>query len=315
MTSAVRLKSLEARQPPEVRRRRVATSHRAQDPVVAGLKGHVEVASRRGGLAKRRDQVVVHVVDLDRRESEPLQTGHSACLADEPRQREAGVAIPEAPEVDPGQDDLAMALTNPLLDLGEHGRGTAAARGTAYERDHAEGAAEAAAVLHLDERTDPIEARVRLHAPDCTHVPCHRFRDLFASPGDDDDVFRKTLHRLVAEVRRTAGHVDPSVRPCRPGSGLAGLRHRLVRDAARVHHRNIRPIGALVVSVRDQPLTQRLSVRVGHLAAEEPDREGGHSGRESTRARTDRPPTRRRFGAHDARTAPVRVSSYGNNPP
>ena len=47
---------VEAGQPTEVRRRRVSAAHRAQDPIVAGLERHVEVAPRHGRLPQGGDR-------------------------------------------------------------------------------------------------------------------------------------------------------------------------------------------------------------------------------------------------------------------
>ena len=97
-------------EPAQVRRGRVAAAHRAQDAVVAGLERHVQVPADGRRLAQRGDELVVDVVDLDRAEPQPLEPGRRARLADEPRQVVAGVAVAEAAEVDPGEDDLAVAL-------------------------------------------------------------------------------------------------------------------------------------------------------------------------------------------------------------
>src|SRR4051812_42950436 len=115
-------------------------------------------------LAQRVDQLAVDVVHLDRREAQAREPGNRADLAHEARQLVPGVAVAVAAEVDPGEDDLAMSLFDPPVRLREHRAGGAAARGTAHERDHAEVAGEAAAVLDLDERSNAIEACVCLHA-------------------------------------------------------------------------------------------------------------------------------------------------------
>ena len=106
-------------------------------------------------------------IDESRSRSTP---GSRAGLADEPRQRVAGLAVAEAAEVDAGEDDLAVALRDAALDLAEHRVGAAAARRPADERDHAEGAREAAAVLDLHERARPVEPRVGLDAADRADV-------------------------------------------------------------------------------------------------------------------------------------------------
>ena len=74
-------------EPPQVRGGVVAAAHRAQHAVVAGLQRHVQVARDRRRLAQRGDELVVDVVDLDRREPQAGEPRHRAGLADEPRQR------------------------------------------------------------------------------------------------------------------------------------------------------------------------------------------------------------------------------------
>ena len=98
-------------------------------------------------------------------------------------------------------------------DLGEHGVRAAAARGAAHERDDAEAAREAAAVLHLDERAHAVEPRVGLHAADRADVAGDERRRLLAAPGDDDDVLRQAGEGVGGEVRAAAGDVD-AARAC-----------------------------------------------------------------------------------------------------
>ena len=121
-------------EPAEVRGGGVAAAHRAQDAVVARLERHVQVAARGRRLAQRADELVVDVVDLDRGEAQPLEPGRRARLADEPRQAVAGGAVAVAAEVDPGEDDLAVALRDAAADLAEHGFGR---RGCARRRARA----------------------------------------------------------------------------------------------------------------------------------------------------------------------------------
>ena len=67
------------------------------------------------------------MVDLDGGKPQALETGNRADLTDEPRQRIAGIAVPVTPEIDPGQDDLSVALGNATTDLLQHrGDGPAA---------------------------------------------------------------------------------------------------------------------------------------------------------------------------------------------
>src|SRR3954453_1872237 len=111
-------------------------------------------------LAQRRDELVVHVVDLDRREAQAREPRRPAGFAHEPRERVARFAVAEATEIDPGKDDFTVTLRNAAANLAEHCAGVATARAAAYERDHAEIAREAAAVLDLLERAHPLAARV-----------------------------------------------------------------------------------------------------------------------------------------------------------
>src|SRR4029453_397234 len=98
---------------------------------------------------------------------------HGAELAHEPRQVVARVAVAVAPEVDPREHDLAMALLDAPPHLTQHRLRRTAARGAAHLRDDAESAGEAAAVLHLHERADAVEPRVRLDAADPAPVARH----------------------------------------------------------------------------------------------------------------------------------------------
>src|SRR2546430_343966 len=113
------------------------------------------------------------MVDLDRREAEPLEPGHGADLAHQSRQCTTGHAVPIAPEVDAREDNLPVSVRDAPPHLVEHrGRGPTARR-TADERDHAKVAREAAAVLDLHERAHAVEPSISLYAADRTHAACH----------------------------------------------------------------------------------------------------------------------------------------------
>ena len=191
-----------------------------------------------------------------------------------------GGAVAEAAEIDAGEDDLAVALCDALADLAEDGLGAAAARCAANERDDAERARERAAVLDLDERPDPVEPRVRLHAGDRTHVAGDGLDGLLDLAGDDRDVLGQPGERGVREPGAAAGHIDASVRACGARGGLARLREAFVRDAAGVDDGDVAaglPAGLdLAVPVADEPLAQRLRVGLGDLAAEKTDGEARH---------------------------------------
>src|SRR6185436_1917958 len=135
----------------QVGSRGIATRHRAEHAVVTGLQWHVQVACQYGCLAQCRDELVVDVIDLDRREPQSCEIRNRSRLAEKASERVPGLAVPVAAQVDPGQHYLAMPLVDPAPDLGEHRPRGPAARGAAYKRDDAEVAGEAAAVLHLDE--------------------------------------------------------------------------------------------------------------------------------------------------------------------
>src|SRR5581483_10356602 len=137
-------------------------------------------------------------------EAEARQARHGSGLAEEAREPVAGLPIPVAAEVDPRQDDLAVALRDPAPDLGEHGFRAARAGGAADERDDAEAAREAAAVLHLDEGADAVEARLRLHAGDRPDGPGDGLRRLLAAARDDYHVVRQAGEG-VRQVRRATG--------------------------------------------------------------------------------------------------------------
>jgi hypothetical protein len=236
----------------------------------------VQVAADRRRVAQRRDERVVHVVDLDRGETEALEARRRACLAHEAREVVAGGAVAVAAEVDAGEDDLAVALCDAAADLREHCVGAAAARRAADERDDAEVAREAAAVLHLDEGADAVEPRIRLDAADRTDVAGDELRRLLAAARDDDDVVRQARERVLCEVRAAAGHVDAAVGARGARGLLARLRDGLVRHAARVDDRDVRAVVALLVAVCEQPFAHLVGVDMRDLAAEEPDRERRH---------------------------------------
>ncbi len=225
-------------------------------------------------LAQRRDELVVDVVDLDRRQAQALDPVDRAGCPDQPRERVAGLAVAEAAEVDAGEDDLAMALRDAGPDLAEDVVGAAAARRAAHERDDAEVARERAAVLDLDERADAIEPRVRPDTADRADVAGDLLDRLLDLPADDGHVRRQPRERGLREPGAAARHEDAVVRACRTRGGLPRLRERLVRDAAGVDDGDL--ACALDVAVAEQPLAHRLRVGVGDLAAEEGDREPRH---------------------------------------
>src|SRR4051812_39289735 len=111
----------------QVRLRRIAPRHVPEHAVVARLQRHVQMRADRRRFVQRRNESVIDVVDLDRGQAQALEAVDLPHLPDEPRQWVAGVAVAVAAEVDPGQDDLAVALSDPPAHLVEHSRGSAAA--------------------------------------------------------------------------------------------------------------------------------------------------------------------------------------------
>ena len=224
-------------------------------------------------LAERGEQRVVHMVDLDRREPQPLQAGGRPGGAHEPRQVEAGVAVAVAAEVDSRQHDFPMPLLDPTADLCEHGICRATARCAAHEWDDAEVAREAAAVLHLDERAHAVEAGVGLNAADRADVTGDESGRLLAALRHDDDVLREARKCIRGKVGAAAGDVHAAMRPRSTRRFFAGLGQRLVRHTARVDDRDVGVVVALHVAVDKEPLTHLVRVDVRNLATEKTDRE------------------------------------------
>jgi hypothetical protein len=256
----------------------------------------VQVRPDDGGLPQSGDEVVVDVVDLDRRQPQALDALDRAGGADQLRQPHRAVA--EEAEVDSCEDDLAVALADPPSDLGQHGVGAAAPRRAAHERDHAERAGERAAVLDLHERAHAVEPRGRLDAADRADVAGDRLHRLLDLAGDDGHVRREPRECGVGEPRAAAGHEDASVRARRTRGGLARLGEALVGDAARVDDGDVAVPFDLAMAVAHEPLAQRVRVRLRHLAAEEADREARHRARKANDAGARPPPSPRpRCGA------------------
>ena len=167
-----------------------------------------------------------------------------------------------------------MALVDALAHLGQDGRGAAAARPAAHQRNDAEVAGEAAAVLHTDKGADPVEPRVGLDAADRANVPGDVGRRLLASPLHDLHVLGKPAEG-VGEVGGTPRDVDAAMRARGPSGRLSRLTNRFVRHAARVDDSDLRP-GALHMPVAEQGLAHRVCVRVRDLAPQEADGERRH---------------------------------------
>src|SRR6266576_4243995 len=218
------------------------------------------------------------MVDLDRRQAQPLEAGNGAHLAHESRQGVAGRAVSVAAEVDPREDNLLVTVRDAPPNFIEHRGHGAATRSTTDKRNHAEVAGEAAAVLDLHERAHAVETGTCLNAPDRAHVSGHEGRCLLARPGNHGHVGWQAREGVAGEIRSAAGHVNATVRACRARGRLARLSDGLVRDAARVDDRDVgTTVHALFeMTVRQQALADFLRVRVRDLAAEKTDRERRH---------------------------------------
>ena len=122
ITSVVRLKSSRAA------RAAAGTSRRCSGgPSRAARRRHPTGAGRAGGARRSASRAAPRrarrdVVDLDRREPQPREPRRRAGLADEPRERVAGLAVAKAAEVDAGQHDLAVPLGDAPADLARTAR-------------------------------------------------------------------------------------------------------------------------------------------------------------------------------------------------
>src|SRR5215213_1334727 len=238
----------------------------------------MEVARDVRRLAQRGHELAIDVVDLDRGQA---QASEARCLggrAHKPGERVARIPVTKAAEVDARENDLGVTLVDAPPDLAQHGVGCAAARAAADERDHAEVAREAAAVLDLHERPNALEPRVVVDAAERADVRGDRGRRVLAAAAHDYDVVRQAVEGAAAEVRGAAGHVHPTMRAGGAGGRLARLRQRLVRHTTCVDDSNV-AVGALRVAVGEQPRTDVLRVEMRHLAAEKAHVEARHSAR------------------------------------
>ena len=175
-----------------------------------------------------------------------------------------------------------MPLVDSSADLAQNRLRRPASRSPANLRDDAEVAGEAAAVLDLNERADPIEADVGPDAADRPDVPRDEVRRPLAGEPHDADVVRKPGERVAGQVRAAARHVDEPRPAGGPTRRLPRLPHRLVGHAAGVDDRDVRVGARLEVAVRSQPLADLLGVGLRDLAAEELDGEGRHQGADAS---------------------------------
>ena len=191
--------------------------------------------SRHGGcVAHGVDEVSRHVIDLDRRESETLESLDRAGRPDQLGKRESGGTIPKASEVDAGEHDLTGGPGQPDGRSREHGVCRPAPRAAPDERGCTERTGERAAVLDLHEGAHPFDPVIVLNAPDRADVNGDGVGEFLAPSRNDLDVPRQSGEGVAREIRRTPCHVDAAcLRSCLRRS-LPRFRHCLVRHAARV---------------------------------------------------------------------------------
>ena len=156
------------------------------------------------------------MIDLDRREPQARQAGNRTGLSQEASERVTRFAVAIAAEIDPGQHHLPVTLVDPAANLAED-RGGAPAAGTApHERNDAEVAGEAAAVLHLHEGAHAVEPRFGLDAADRADIARHKLRGLLAAAGNHSYVGGHAGERIAGEIGAAARDVNARVRPRSP---------------------------------------------------------------------------------------------------
>ena len=206
------------------RRRRRTGAARAGGGATAGV-------SR--SAATRSSSTWLTSIDERRRRASP---GISPSLADEARQRVARLAVAEAAEVDPGEDDLAVALRDAAPRISPStASAAAAARAAADERDRRRSCTRSC--------SRPGSSRTRARGrgarrPGRSRSRRRRRRRRPASPRSRRATTTtfpgRPAERVAVEVRAAAGHVDAPVRARRARGRLARLRDGLVGDAAGV---------------------------------------------------------------------------------
>ena len=209
------------------------------------------------------------------------------------------------PDVDPGQDDLAMARAKRASDVEQHGlRGEAPLR-AARRRDDAVGAEERAAVLDLHERPRPLDRgaavgdALDLDARTGSAAPARRARRRSVAPGrrsrsissSSASFDRLSTSRAAGSAAANASRPTWTEQPVTTISA-AGFARRARRtawrdfcvgrrgDRARVDEHEVRARRGVAVDDPDPALAQqprrRLHLRLVDLAAEVRDRRGAH---------------------------------------
>ena len=293
--------------------RDVAAAHPAEHAVVARLERQVDVGHRaRRAVDPGPEQLVVDVLGLDRREAQPLDRGLVEDPPDEAGQRQRGARVGAAeaalgpaavvrPDVDPGQDDLAMTRAERAPDVLQHGlRGEAPLR-AAGGRDDAVGAEERAAVLDLHEGPGPLDRRplvgdaldldarqrgerprdARVTAPCRTDQPLDLLEQrVLRAVVDQPRVRIRGRERVPPDLHGAARDDDLRVRVRAAGApdGLARLLVGRRGHRAGVDEDQVRAGGRVAVDDPDAALAEhprrRLHLGLVDLAAEVRDRGG-----------------------------------------
>ena len=206
---------------------------RRRRPTAAARGDGARRSASRAARRRARRSTWLISIDERRRRARP---GRLAGRADEPRERVARVAVAEAAEVDAREHDLACGPARRAAgSRASTASARAAARAAADERDHAEVAREAAAVLDLHERANALEPRVVVAR---SRARRRRRRPRPASPRCGGRTTTTLPGRpSSASPPRFAAQPVTYTRPMRARGArrrLARLRQRLVRDAARV---------------------------------------------------------------------------------
>ena len=123
--------------------------------------------------------------------------------------------VAKTAQVDPGEHDLVVALRDAAADLVQDGVGRATARTAANKRDHAEGAAEGAAVLDLHEGAHAVQPYVSVDAADRPEIAGDEVGRLLARARHDHDVLGSPAKGRRRDSRAAGDVHTPGVRAAR----------------------------------------------------------------------------------------------------
>ena len=127
---------------------RILTAHCRQSTVVATLQWHVEIGAHDCAVAHQVDKSIVDRRRLDRTHANPFDPRFGGERLDNVDQRPPAILV--GPDVDAGDDELAMALGCEHPRLAQNIVEITAACGPTALRDDAERTNKVAALLHLE---------------------------------------------------------------------------------------------------------------------------------------------------------------------